>query len=133
MTTADDAIRGAKRLTELLNGKCGEVAVTTMTRCVRDDGHEGKHGYPLPQSGGDLDVEWYEWENDMVNHPRHYAGTVPGIEAIEVARHFNFNRGNAIKYIWRAGAKDKAKEIEDLKKAVWYLTDEITQLEGERP
>lgn len=38
-----------------------------------------------------------------------------------------FNRGNAIKYIWRAG--DKGNEIEDLKKAIWYLTDEIKRLE----
>jgi hypothetical protein len=47
-----------------------------------------------------------------------------------VVEQFNFNRGNAIKYIWRAGLKDKAKEIEDLKKAVWYINREISKLEG---
>ena len=64
---------------------------------------------------------------DNVNHPAHYAETVPGIECIEVTRHFNFNRGNAIKYIWRAGFK--SDEIEDLKKAIWYLNDEIEKLQ----
>lgn len=39
----------------------------------------------------------------------------------------NFNLGNAIKYIWRHA--DKGATIEDLKKARWYLDDEITRLE----
>lgn len=64
-------------------------------------------------------------ESDAVNHPRHY-NQVPGIECIEVVRHFNFDRGNAIKYIWRAG--DKGDEIEDLCKAIWYLEDELKRL-----
>lgn len=71
-------------------------------------------------------------EVDMVNHPPHYAETVPGIETIEVTEHFNFNRGNAIKYIWRAGAKDKDAEIQDLKKAAWYINREIEKLENEK-
>ena len=57
---------------------------------------------------------------DNIN-PEHY-GWHP-IECIEVTRHFNFNLGNAIKYIWRSGRKDNA--IEDLQKAIWYLSDEI--------
>lgn len=64
----------------------------------------------------------------MVNHPPHYKDRVPGIEAIEVTRHFNFNLGNAIKYIWRAGLKGST--LEDLKKAAWYINDEIKRLEG---
>lgn len=68
---------------------------------------------------------------DNVAHPHHYAGTVPGIECIEVVQHFNFNRGNVIKYVWRAGAKgDGAKEIEDLKKARQYLDFEIARLQA---
>lgn len=59
----------------------------------------------------------------------HYK-TVPGIEAIDVieARRMNFARGNALKYIWRAGLKDD--ELADLKKARWYLDREIARLEG---
>lgn len=61
-----------------------------------------------------------------VNHPKHYNTNPSGIECIEVVRHMNFNKGNAIKYVWRAG--DKGNEIEDLQKAIWYLNDEIARL-----
>jgi hypothetical protein len=69
-----------------------------------------------------------EKEIDNVNHPSHYTSVVPGIEAIEVTENFNFCRGNAIKYIWRAGSKDPQKEIEDLEKAIFYLKREIERL-----
>lgn len=65
---------------------------------------------------------------DQVNHPKHYNNHPSGIECIDVVRYMNFNRGNAIKYIWRAG--DKGNEIEDLKKAAWYIADEIKRLEN---
>lgn len=65
-----------------------------------------------------------------VNHPKHYNTNPSGIECIEVVRHMNFNKGNAIKYIWRAG--DKGNEIEDLQKAIWYLNDEIARLKNEQ-
>ena len=42
----------------------------------------------------------------------------------------NFNRGNAVKYIWRAGEKDKAAEIQDLEKGRWYLDREIARLKA---
>lgn len=66
---------------------------------------------------------------DPVNHPSHYTSDPSGIECIEITRHRNFNIGNAIKYLWRAGIKDDTKQIEDLKKAIWYITDEINRLE----
>lgn len=65
---------------------------------------------------------------DRVNHPPHYKASPSGVECIEVVRHMNFNRGNAVKYIWRAGEKDCSREIEDLQKARWYLDDEIARL-----
>lgn len=65
---------------------------------------------------------------DTVNHPKHYNSHPSGIECIDVVRHMN--RGNAIKYIWRAG--DKGNEIEDLKKSIWYLQDEIKRLENKQ-
>lgn len=67
-------------------------------------------------------------ENDPVNHPKHYTNHPSGVECIQITRHMNFNLGNAIKYIWRAGEKDAAKTIEDLQKAQWYLDDEINRL-----
>lgn len=84
-------------------------------------------------------------KNDNVNHPKHYTSDPSGIECIDITRHRNFNIGNAIKYLWRAGLKfgveitpkktaiiknGKDNEIEDLNKAVWYLVDEIHRLGG---
>lgn len=68
--------------------------------------------------------------HDPVNHPTHYTDRVPSIECISVVENFDFCLGSAIKYIWRAGLKDPAKEIEDLKKARWLLDREIQRLEG---
>lgn len=68
--------------------------------------------------------------SDAVHHPGHYTEIVPGVECIQVAQWFNFNRGNVIKYVWRAGAK--GDELEDLRKAAQYLEFEITRLEQER-
>lgn len=65
--------------------------------------------------------------HDPVNHPRHYTTHPSGIECIEITRWMNFNLGNAFKYIWRAD--NKGATIEDLKKARWYLDDEIARLE----
>lgn len=67
---------------------------------------------------------------DLVNHPPHYTSHPSGIETIEVTRWMNFNIGNVVKYVWRAGLKDPAKAIEDLKKAEFYIQDEIKRLEG---
>lgn len=75
-------------------------------------------------------------KKDNINHPKHYTSDPSGIECIDITRHRNFNVGNAIKYLWRAGLKidtDKSsinKQIEDLEKAVWYIVDEIHRLGG---
>lgn len=70
--------------------------------------------------------------NRAVNHPEHYQ--LGGIEVIDAITAWGFaegfNRGNAIKYIARAGRKDKAKEIEDLEKARFYINAEIRRLRG---
>lgn len=65
-----------------------------------------------------------------VDHPKHYNSNPSGIECIEVVEHLNFNRGNAVKYIWRAGEKGDA--IEDLRKSVWYLQREIARLQKQK-
>lgn len=68
---------------------------------------------------------------EAVNHPDHYNGHPSGIECITIVRHMNFNLGNVVKYVWRAGLKDKTPTIQDLKKAAWYLNDEIKRREKE--
>lgn len=78
-------------------------------------------------------------EPEAVDHPDHY-NALPAvcsecgnpIECIDVVRHLDFNSGNAIKYIWRAGWKDTDTEIQDLEKAVWYLKDRIFQLNRDK-
>lgn len=69
---------------------------------------------------------------DSVNHPAHYnAGKIEVIEAIEDWR-LNYHRGNAVKYIARAGRKDPTRELEDLEKSLWYLTRDIERLRAEK-
>lgn len=78
-------------------------------------------------------------QDEKVSHPSHYTWLkeLCGIEVIDIARHLDFDMGNALKYLLRAGKKseegysDKEKEIEDLKKAVFYIQDKIKMLEEE--
>lgn len=61
--------------------------------------------------------------NEAVDHPAHYGGKNNPYEAIKIIEAWNlgFHLGNAVKYISRAGKKDMDSELQDLKKAVWYL------------
>ena len=76
---------------------------------------------------------------DRVNHPSHYTWLKEkcGVEVIDITRHLDFDIGNAIKYLLRAGHKseegydDRQKHLEDLKKAAWYINDKIKMLEKE--
>ena len=77
-----------------------------------------------------------EQNTDNVNHPQHYTWIkeLCGIEVIDITRHMDFCLGNAAKYILRAGHKkdasltDTDKKVEDLKKAIWYINDEIKRI-----
>ena len=109
----------------------------------------GKEEYTIPiqQFIRCFDV----FKNDVINknditkqnrvlHPSHYTWLkkLCGIEVIDITRHMNFNLGNVIKYVLRSGHKseegmsDKQKRIEDLKKAVFYLNDEINRIENDK-
>ena len=66
-------------------------------------------------------------EKEMIDHPSHYNMGIEAIDYIE-SHDMNFNIGNVIKYVTRA--KHKNNELEDLKKSLWYLQREITNLEG---
>jgi hypothetical protein len=69
--------------------------------------------------------------NEQVNHPSHYGGADNQYESIKVidAWDLGFSLGNTVKYISRAGKKNKEKELEDLRKALWYLQHHISNLE----
>ena len=79
-----------------------------------------------------------EENNERVQHPSHYTWLKEqcGVEVIDITRHMDFDLGNAVKYILRAGRKseegytDKQKMIEDLRKAIFYIEDEIKLIEG---
>lgn len=66
---------------------------------------------------------------EVVDHPQHYGGKDNIYEAIKVieAWDLGFHLGNAVKYICRAGKKHS--QLEDLRKAHWYLSREIERLE----
>lgn len=66
---------------------------------------------------------------DAVNHPPHYNAHPSGVECITVTEHMNFNIGNAVKYLWRAGLKSD-DPITDLEKASWYALREVKRLKA---
>lgn len=82
---------------------------------------------------------WYVFElveevpvlNDPVNHPTHYTKGKIEVADFIADQKLNFDRGNAVKYVCRAGSKDPDKEIQDLEKAIWYINHEIKMLKGE--
>jgi hypothetical protein len=65
------------------------------------------------------------FENDPVNHPSHYTKGKIEVADFIADQKLNFDRGNAVKYVCRAGSKDPDKEIQDLEKAIWYINHEI--------
>jgi hypothetical protein len=75
-------------------------------------------------------------KKDNVNHPSHYTWLKEkcGIEVIDITRHLDFDTGNAVKYLLRAGHKEEAdmtpleKTVEDFEKAAWYVGDKIKML-----
>jgi hypothetical protein len=94
-------------------------------------------GVCYEEHGSDQEIEkMYEilndadvFKNDPVNHPSHYTdGKIEVIDYIEDKK-LGFCLGNAVKYISRAGKKDPTKEVEDLKKALWYVERRIKELE----
>lgn len=78
-------------------------------------------------------------EEDLVNSPSHYTWLkdVCGIEPIDIARHLDFDDGNIIKYVLRAGLKKEKglshleKQLQDYQKAKWYIEDKIKMIEKE--
>ena len=59
--------------------------------------------------------------DEVIDHPSHYnLGSIEVIDVIEAWK-FGFHLGNVLKYIARAGHKNRKTELEDLRKAQWYL------------
>lgn len=68
----------------------------------------------------------------MVNHPKHYGGEENVYEVVKVCEAWGLDKDaylfNVVKYVGRAGKKDKDKELQDLEKARWYLQRKINNL-----
>lgn len=102
----------------------GELILNTDFQYA--DGTNPRKGETIPHFVIDsLNPHNCKQEKDATN-PKHYKSHPSKIECIQITEHMNFCRGNAIKYIWRAGEKND--EIEDLEKAKWYIEREIQRL-----
>jgi hypothetical protein len=79
-----------------------------------------KHTPPAPQK-------------EMVNGPQHYGGVDNPYEVIKVCEAWGLDKDaylfNVVKYVARAGKKDPKKELEDLKKAIFYLNRKVENLQ----
>lgn len=135
--------------------KAGDKVRRTGPSVIHEGVHNGQeyvvsefHGaFGIRLKGVRYEAYWYSVESfelvedgsteDLVNHPSHYTSDPSGVECIQITRHRNFNIGNAFKYLWRNGLKDSAaksareKQVEDLRKAIFYIEDEIKRIEGQ--
>ena len=108
--------------------------VTECVDCYREQS-ACIHGVPFDSECGECieDAKIVKAGKERSTRPKvaHYQSG--GIEPIDYinSHNFNFNRGCVIKYVSRAGIKDKSKEIEDLQKAIDYLNFEIERLRND--
>lgn len=82
-----------------------------------------------PASETEERLEYYQRQKQLtqINHPDYYkAGGIEAIDFIE-ANSLNFNLGNVIKYITRAGLKQGEDRLTALTKAKWYLDREFSR------
>lgn len=122
-----------QRLRALLEngvGTCDSCLHKNTLVLVKEDG--GKEQLECKRCGWKV-PEQHRRATDIVDHPDHYGGADNPYEAIKVidAWQLGFALGNALKYIARAGKKAGITDVEDLKKAHWYLGHEIKRREGQ--
>ena len=84
------------------------------------------HNYNEKYTNLDYKVKgWYKMNNQ--NTPTHYQGTIQPIDLIN-AQNLNFNLGNVVKYVCRAGKKQGENVLSDLEKAKNYINYEIERI-----
>ena len=87
------------------------------------------HNYNEKYTNLDYKVKgWYKMNNQ--NTPKHYQGTIQPIDLIN-AQNLNFNLGNVVKYVCRAGKKKGENVLSDLDKAQNYINYEIERIKNE--
>ena len=122
-----------RRLRELLEngvGTCDSCLHQNTLVLTRED--DGKEQLMCKRCGWKVPERKHTRATDIVDHPDHYGGADNPYEAIKVidAWGLGFSLGNALKYIARAGKKAGVSDVEDLKKAHWYIEHEIKRREG---
>lgn len=113
-----------------------ETDINEMYRILNDACYDCKHFLKCERINKDICDQFKKVAvfacEDVVNHPKHYAdGKIEVIDFIEDKK-LGFCLGNAVKYIARAGKKDPTKEVEDLKKARWYIERRIKEIEEDK-
>ena len=118
----------------------GKFYVSDYDGCITDENEFKGHSWLERElSKYFIKVDNIKKES-KVEHPSHYTWLkdLCGIEVIDITRHMNFNLGNCIKYVLRAGHKseegytEKDKTIEDLEKAIFYIKDEIERIKNDK-
>lgn len=124
---SNDFLKKCENCKNYVNHKCKIFLLTNIHQACE---HWEEKIYTIKEVCENSKKE-IEQINDSVNHPSHYTdGNIEVMDFIE-DKQLNFARGNVIKYVSRAGKKDSNKELEDLKKASWYLNREIERLNKE--
>lgn len=123
-----------KEMRDELNAYCKENC--GCTNCPHE-GNEFCNNHNFDDADGEIIAEWHklffpeQHDTDPVNHPSHYTKGKIEVADFIADQKLNFDRGNAVKYVCRAGSKDPDKEIQDLEKAIWYINHEIKMLKGD--
>ena len=95
------------------------------------------HGFYLKGDNGKehyfnkLNSDYYTfniiYNEYTTNTPTHYQGSIQPIDLIN-AQNLNFNLGNVVKYVCRAGKKEGENILTDLEKAKDYINFEIERV-----
>ena len=91
------------------------------------DGTDFNDGYDLGILRAITLVEKLNDNTNTNSTPSHYQGTIQPIDLIS-AQNLNFNLGNVVKYVCRAGKKQGENVLSDLEKAKNYINYEIERI-----
>lgn len=126
LITAETMVNMIRDYCEVIHCGCKECAIKKQCDCICVSWYEDSIN--LKEA---FDILMNLQKDDPVNHPSHYTKGKIEVADFIADQKLNFDRGNAVKYLCRAGSKDPEKEIQDLEKAIWYINHEIKTLKGE--
>ena len=105
----------------------GKIYISELDECITDDQNKVNH-YWSNEESEQYFIKLPKSKKEMVNHPSHYKNNK--YECIDVMldifgkdKTAAFCELNAFKYLWRAN--NKGTDIQDKKKAEWYINKYI--------